>query len=361
MFSVEVKMHRFFLFTLLIFASLLSACSPAILHKTGPEVRIKNKDDLLAANYMARFLMPQKERIQLVSSLQNLKPPTTGLSAEMSTGIGAGGALALGKNPLTGSGMHTATSIELGLMVGGAILNYLGPDGSLKRVSKIFLPETVAGQTITSPDQAFEVARAYTIGRIKEAASREGRTAVCILNCEYGSPVFMLIKEGMTGRETYAHMGKASSGTEYYDPPALYVATALGSMAPAPEDVLRDKFLEFSPKWESEHPNSWQILLGGDIPRTANQEIQTIDHQNFGIIFSGIHYSAQKNPLARRVMSHITGGPGYILGGTKVNSLDQQFSMKGKIFAFNTTNSRFFMRHEVAPDSFNHNQYSNNQ
>lgn len=337
----------------LIFLSLfLTACSPSIYSKTAPETTLENEDDLMAAGYFARYLMSQDERAELVAHIYEEKLPDYGLSVEMSTGIGVAGTMALGQNPLSRQGVSTGSSIQLGLLAGGAVLNMLGPDGSLEGVSKIYLPETWNGQTLNESEQAFSAARKYTVERIREAAELEGRRAECILNCENGgSPAFRLIKQGMTGDEEYDHTRTDTAENEYYDPPAFYVITALGKMVPAEPDPFRDAILGFTPRWESEFPNAWQIYLAGDVTRAENGEIETVDNPDFGAIVKSWRYSGYKNPLFRRVLSHLTGGPGFITWGRRV-ALNKQFCMQGRVFTYIIDDFGYFMKHEIAPESY---------
>lgn len=181
---------------------------------------------------MGRYLMSSKERLKLEAFLRDMTiKEEERLSMSTAHGIGGLSALASGQNHLS-----------------NAALGLFGPDGSIDRVGNIYLPAKYKGQTISSAEEATSAAEDFIAARINVVAKQENRFAQCVLNCIEGSPVFKLIKNGMTGDEPYDHMAKPQLEGQYYDPPVIYIATVLGQMQQARYDVLRDKFIGFPVK-----------------------------------------------------------------------------------------------------------------
>ena len=311
----------------------LFGCSAPLYRKAPQEQYTADSEDLTKAKYFARFFLSVGERNELMTSLQEQANHNSRLNGGTSSTMGLAGAAAMGENPFRHSGSHVASQISLGATAGVALLDTLSKcGGDSERISSIFLPESIIPNDVTSQDEAFAIAREYTVKKIIEAAEAEGRRAECILNCDIGSPTFRLIKKGMSGDEPYNHMAKDTAENEYYDPPSIYVTTILRNLEPSSQDKLRDDFLGFHPTWQSPYVNGWLILVAGDISRDESGNIIRTEIEGAGKVAGFFKYSNHKTPLASRLLRRISSGPVFMAFGSQ-KVLNKHFIMHGETYS----------------------------
>jgi hypothetical protein len=339
-------MYRLTLILGILLTITLSGCGKYLYLETGPETISDNQEANFAAGYMARYLMPTEERRYLLERIgQKIEQQQT--VPVGSTAAGFFGAMALGENPLSQSGLDTAWSITLALDVGLGVAKMFGPDGSVDNISSIYLPEEVGGKKIESESEASNIAREYTINRIREIAKIENRRLECLLNCgQGGPPAFRLVKNGFTGDEPYDHRNGDKSEDATYDPPAVYIFTVWGKMVAAPPDPVRDAILGFPVKWKSQGVGGWQFHTAGRLKMTSSGQLATINLGQLGDIPERSWFYFYKTPLGRRMLRHLTGGPGYIVWGDG-GTLTKQVCMQGRVFTYPMITKKAFIDKEV--------------
>jgi hypothetical protein len=178
-------------------------------------------------------------------------------------------------------------------------------------------------------------------------ASAEGRQIECVLNCQdEGSPVFKLSNNGLDLNDQYDHDKLVSDGEGYYDPPDLYVVTVLGKVYNANPDPLRDAILGFPVAWSGASPQSWRVYLAGEVEMTDDNQIATVGLASHGIVVKRMRYMSHVNPLGRRMLRVLTGGPGYITWGSD-KAVDRQFCMLGRVFTYWNKSGKVFIGKEI--------------
>lgn len=330
----------------------LSACNitePRLYNKSPELVPIIDKDEINDANYMARYLLNSGDRIKLetIARKEEIKRRASYGSVE----AGIVGTTMLGNNPTSAKGVGTATDIMVGIEAADVILSMLGPDGSLERVSKIYIPEKIGDITINSIEEANQFARNYTHKKISNFSKQENRSLECIYGCNENVTIYKLIKKGFTGDEPYDALKRGAKIHEgkYYDPPKLFVLTVETDLVSSKADPVRDRILGFSPKWESMYENGWRAFIAGDFVRDEKGNIKFRDDKFTNKVPLG-WYKATGSPIDRRFSRTLTGGDNLIYLGRR-DVLGKQFSMKGKVFEFSIRYWYRFMEHEISPES----------
>jgi len=316
------------LLLIILSAIALNGCGAILKASKSPDyIEVKNKQDMAHAAYMGRFLLDANERAviehrAMVKGGASLFPEYAGVASTA----------AIGQNPFDSTGGTTALYIGTGIRAGIAIANWLGPDGSMAYISKLYLPGQVDGQKIATAKQAQVFARKYMKNRLVHFANSEGRQLECILNCKGDTPNYVL-KKSIHGE------------TKYFDPPKLYVYFIFFNMVAAKPDPARDHILGFTPKWVSEYSNGWQLDAGSD-PLTDEQGHIVTAKTERGPIPANLSLHPFSAPIGRRLLRTLTGGSGYYVYGRRLLGI---IATQGKVFYAYTSSASDFVQYEIAP------------
>jgi hypothetical protein len=343
------------LFCVLVITISSSGCSLPIHTKGSPLIETVDKEEIQDANYMARYLMDRSDRLRLQHVVRQTEAQRVKKAGNLSTGVGIAGTSLLGNNPLSRSGVNTASNIGLGLDAAFLVEGMLRSSGNLDLVSKILLPPQYKGVTIKSPEQASRIALEYTKSRIDQFAKDVGRTVECIHGCKRvagaGSTIYKLTKKGFTGNEPYDHEKTEYLEEEQYNPPALFVSLNTGDMVHATNDPIRNRILGFTTTaWESQDHNGWQIWLFGKPSLSEDGELKLVEYKAFGKVYGKklhhMYYLQKYTPIARHFYRTITGGDNLVYFGYNFSS-HSFFALKGDYYQFFARLPIRFMEHKV--------------
>jgi hypothetical protein len=338
------------LFCALVIAISLSACKNRLYMKSDPLIEIADQDEIHDANYMARYLMDRDDRLKLQHLARQTEPQQAKKSGNLSTGAGIVGTSLLGNNPLSRSGVNTASNIGLGIHAASFAASMLKSDGNLTTVSKIYLPSQYHGVTINSPEKASRTALHYSKKRINLFAKDLGRTVECIYGCKHvtgaGTTIYKLTRKGFTGDEPYDGDTRDYLEMEQYDPPALFVSLNTAGMKRASFDPIRNRILGFTPAWESLTQNGWQLQIGGT-RLTEDGELEFVDDKVFGKRLRTMYLEAH-SPIARHFYRTTTGGDNLLYFGYD-RWTSPFFALKGDYYKFTSKTVNYFIEYQVDP------------
>lgn len=309
--------------SLLLLSSLSVGCTRLDV-KDEQKLRV-SQADLDAAAYMGMPLLKRDEQQKLLLKLgekyRNSQPGDAGGHA-LRSGIGMAGATVISGSPFTMQGVHTATHISMGLAAAGWVA-----DGIFEMLTnapfmgKAYLPGQVAGQDISTADQAKKVAVDEADRLIHEAARVINRDIRCVYGCTADDRrIFALRKHGADD---------------------LYATFNFGPMQKSTPDAFRDHILGFAPAWESKSSRGWTFFIEDYLPvddsGKATGEPIRLFHLAYG------------DPDARKVLRAISSGRdmAMVFGYRASTSL---IGFNGRLFRIDLPRADRFIDYEIAPD-----------
>jgi hypothetical protein len=287
-----------------------------------PRIKI-DVTDKADVTYMARYLLPG--RFQSASAIYGGlgNNPSSGLSPIGANVVGAGVAGAMAQNPVSRSGAPNAL---YGGAAAEAFLGFAGSKSAADVVGRVYLPDHINGQAVTSVAQAREFIRQDVRRRIDEYAALTGRMVVCFDQCDSFYPTYRLTKVG------------SGQAWPYYDPADLYITFFIHKPLDKrmKEDAVLDKVLTFDNAWEgaffialnSARPAGGHITEDGD----SVPEFQDT--------------SAFAHPVERMLLRVLTKGGNYAVGSQDWH----QFAWNGRVFALgDKLDLDNLIQYEIAP------------
>lgn len=309
--------------SLLLLSSLSVGCTRFDV-KDEQKLRV-SQADLDAAAYMGMPLLKRDEQQKLLLKLgekyRNSQPGDAGGHA-LRSGIGMAGATAISGSPFTMEGVHTATHISMGLAAAGWVA-----DGIFEMLTnapfmgKAYLPGQVAGQDISTVDQAKKLAVDEADRLIHEAARVVNRDIRCVYGCAGSEKrIFTLQKPGADD---------------------LHATFFFGDMQKAAPDAFRDHILGFAPAWESKSSRGWTFFIEDYLPvddsgKATGEPIR-------------LFHLAYDNPDARRILRTVTSSRDMaVIAGYRATT--QLIALNGRIFRIDLPLASRFIDYEIAPD-----------
>ena len=179
------------------------------------------------AGYLVRYLLPADERLQLENKARQSAPDMLPEYAGAGAHVAAQG---LADTSLRGA------MIGFGVASGVRLLQAMGPDGSSRYVSNMYLPESVNGVHLDTAEAAGAFARTHLLAALQGFAEKQHVELSCRLNCDGPLPHFVL----------YPVRDRNGNNKPFY------IFFVFHDMQAAGQDAMRDAALGFHPAWEGD-------------------------------------------------------------------------------------------------------------
>lgn len=199
-----------------------------------------NKDEQIRMGYLARYLAEPNTRARLEGMVLETKYVTQWTASEYATATSLASDFAVGE---VGS--------SLGSVLGSTVFvaGLLSGDGSHAYVSQAFLPETLAGKALRTPEEARAALVALMDDRLRGVAQTLNTDIECFHGCETPNRVYRMTLSG-TGLERFP-----------YVPEQILVALNIGTVVAAkPADPI-SALVGFPVKWQSVPANTASVRL----------------------------------------------------------------------------------------------------
>ena len=314
---------------------LLAGCSSSPYSKeiwmNPDEVKIEDKQELQKVGYLARYLLPREEAMELDKEIQKSQWVS---DATLQTSAGFAGSLLQTGNPLSTAGVSAFSEINAALTVASWMIP---EDGIMEKVSGIYLPKVWDGESIDTQEQAKQIAIEHTEDQLRKTASLMNLDYSCIANCDSTmSRVYHL-----------AHTPETDfSRLVYQAPGGVYVLTHWFDLVqPEQPNLIENASVGFDIGWKSPVGNTWVVGFYGTPIFDENDEVTISEGEN-GFVYASIRHWLNNTELGRTLYREFNNDGGYLFMGSH-DQVPRMVAYNGKLYSYTSRRADRFIDSEL--------------